>query len=308
MFSPSPPPVGVLPGELPPGTADLLRLVLYFDVFRHPVRPQEAAWMCGGSVDDRVRAAVDAGLLQESQGFLVRPGRLATIQRRRERTAHAERLWPAAMRAARVLARLPFVHGVFLTGGLSKQSSEPGGDADFLLLVEPGCVWTTKTGLQVVRRVLPEAVRRLFCTNYLLSTDALVLDDQDVYTGFELATAIPLAGASACTAFLAANGWSRRWIPGLDWAVERAKGIPPGPRAPSALAVAARTMDQRLQGRWDRLWDEKYRWLPEDVRARRFKRSSARATNHLHDFRGFVVAEYRSRCLELGVDPLQEAL
>lgn len=259
--------------------------------------------MCGGPVGGVIREAVSAGALVETQGFLVRPGRADTVQRRRERAEHAERLWPAAMRAAGLLSSLPFVRGVLLTGGLSKLSSEPGGDADFLLLVEPGCVWTTKTALQVMRRGLPEDLRRLFCTNYLLSTHTLELDDRDVFTAFELATSIPLSGGPLCADFIRANAWARRWIPGLDWAVARAEAAPVGTVHPSRLAPLARCLDDRLQRRWDSLWNRKYDWLADDVRARRFKRSSDRATNHLHDFRGFVIREYRARCAELGIDP-----
>ena len=44
---------------------------------------------------------------------------------------------------------------------------------------------------------------------------------------------------------------------------------------------------------------------PDGTRARRFKRSPDRATNHLHDFRSYVIDAYRERCIACGVDPLQ---
>lgn len=280
-------------------------MVLYFDVFRHPLRPSEAAWMAGlAEPGPAIAAAVARGYVEPHGGYLPRAGKAADVARRRERAAHAERIWPAAMTAARVLAALPFVRGVMLTGGLSKLSSEPGGDADFLLLVEPGCVWTTKSALQVARRAMPEAVRRLFCTNYLLATDALPLDDRDVFTAFELATALPLSGA-ACADFVQANDWARTWVPGLDYAVQRAKEAPRLERPASRLTPLARRLDPAMQQRWDKLWNEKYGWLDDATRARRFKRSAARATNHLHDFRGFVIDSYATRCAELGIDPLQ---
>lgn len=282
----------------------LARITLYFDVFHHPLRVAELRWMAGAAVEDGLAVAQARGWLDMDGPWVYRRGQGATVARRRERAVHAERIWPAAMRAGRVLAQLPFVRGVLLTGGLSKQSSEPGGDADFLLLIDPGCVWTTKSTLQIVRRALPEPVRRLFCTNYLLSTDDLPLDDRDVFTAFELATAVPLAGA-ACAGLLRANPWTRRWVPGMDWAENRAELAPPLPDGPSRLAPLARRLDAPLQQRWSRLWDQKYGYLDDEVRARRFKRSSTRATNHLHDFRGFVVESYRERCLAIGVDPLQ---
>ncbi len=287
-------------------TAAVLRVVLYFDIFRHPLRLSEVSWMARTD-EPTIRRAVETGLVEEASGFVFRSGKIADIRRRRERAAHAERLWPAAMAAARILARVPFVRGVLLTGGLAKQSSEPGGDADFLLLIEPGCVWSTKSALQVVRRALPESLRRLFCTNYLLSTDALLLDDQDVFTAFELATALPLSG-SVCGDLVRANPWARRWIPGLDHAVLRGEAAPGGRASVSPWAPLARALDTRLQQRWNTLWDRKYDWLDEETRARRFKRTPDRATNHLHDFRGYVIDAYRERCLSEGLDPLQGPL
>ena len=291
--------------------AALMRIVLYFDVFRHPLRIAELQWMTGagtaGMLEPALRTATAQGWIEAEGGFVFRSGRSSTVARRQERTQHAERMWPAAMAASRILARLPFVRGVMLTGGLSKQSAEPGGDADFLLLVEPGCVWTTKSALQIVRRVLPDDLRRFFCTNYLLSVDDLPLDDRDVFTAFELATAIPLSG-TACSDFLRANRWVDRWVTGYDWAIRRADAAPPGSSAPSRLGPLARTLDAPLRDRWSQLWDQKYDWLDDNVRARRFKRSPTRATNHLHDFREFVVREYRERCADIGVDPLQDPL
>lgn len=307
MLSATPPPGPLADRTASSDAADLanlLRVVLYFDVFKHPVRVGEVQWMTGAAGREAIAAAVATGLVEEREGFIFRAGRSADVQRRRERAVYAERLWPAAMRAARILARVPFVRGVLLTGGLAKQSSEPGGDADFLLLVEPGCVWSTKSALQVARRALPESLRRLFCTNYLLSTDSLLLDDQDAFTAFELATALPLSGR-VCADFVLANTWARQWIPGLDYAVTRAETAPAGARAPSALVPIARQVDTRLRMRWDTLWNQKYDWLDDDTRARRFKRSPDRATNHLHDFRAYVIDAYRERCVACGVDPLQ---
>jgi len=61
-----------------------------------------------------------------------------------------------------VLQRFPFVRGLLVTGGMSKNSTGPDGDVDWLILVEPGRVWTLKSLLQVFRRGLPEPLREGF--------------------------------------------------------------------------------------------------------------------------------------------------
>jgi hypothetical protein len=290
--------------------AAVLRTIWYYDVFKHPLTPGELERLCGFDAAEVVDGLVAEGRLERGAGHVYAPGRGGQVARRVERTAAAERRWPAARRAGRLLAAFPWVRGVLVTGGLSKQSSEPGGDVDFLLLVEPGSVWATKSALQVLRRGLPEPARECLCTNYLLAADRLALDERNAFTAMELATAVPLHGAAACVALLEANAaWARRWVPGFDWSVARARNAPThrSPAATRALEAALRPAAPRIESAalaaWDRYWNAKYAWLPDATRARRFKRRPEAATNHLHDFSDFVLTEYARRCVAAGVDP-----
>ncbi len=276
-------------------------MVLYFDVFRHPLTEAELTRLVSPGRPHVVAAACDglrrAGLLEAEGAWRFRPGGAPHVARRRERARYAERVWPWAQRAAGVLRRLPYVRGLLVTGSLSKNSAGPDGDVDFLVLVEPGRVWTLKTMLQALRRVLPEPARELFCTNYLLATDQLVVDDRNLFTAVELATAVPLAGPAACVALLEANDWARRFVPGLDWSLERARALPPdGLGAGGARGGGVGDAVERGALRaWDAYWDRKYAWLDAGVRSQRFKRRGGVATNHLHDFQGYVLREVGTR-------------
>jgi hypothetical protein len=208
--------------------------------------------------------------------------------------------------AAALLARVPWVRGVLVTGGLSKQSAEPGGDVDFMLLVAPGRVWTVKLALHVLRRGLPGPLRDSFCTNYLLATDALALPTHSMFHAVELATAVPLHGPEACGALLDANPWARAHVPGLDFSRRRAAHCAPLPPR-TAEAVAERLVptaaDPAASALMGRFWDRRYAWLEADERARRFQRGPSSATNHLHDFSGWVNREYAARCVAAGLEP-----
>jgi hypothetical protein len=293
------PPAGVSPTLV-------LRTVLYYDIFRHPLTRAELARLCGGDVDRLVDALVAAGSLEVEGTYVCRPGQRAHVEGRRARSLEAERLWADAQISAGLLARFPHVRGVFVTGGLSKQSAPRGGDVDFLLLIEPGWVWTTKSALQVLRRGLPERTRNLFCTNYLLDTDHLLVDDRNVFTAMELATAVPLYGPDACVAFLSANTWAEAHVPGLRWNVERARHARPLRQvrwAEAATAPLRGLLEERAMKLWTGFWDHKYDWLPERARAQRFKRRPEIATNHLHDFQDYVLRELASRCHAAGIEP-----
>jgi hypothetical protein len=281
-------------------------MVLYFDVFRHPLTEAELTRLVRPGDHAGVARACDTlvgrGLLEGDGAWRHRPGASRNVVRRRSRARHAERVWPWAHRAAAFLRSLPWVRGLLVTGSLSKNSAVPDGDVDFLVLVRPGRVWTLKTMLQGLRRALPHPARELFCTNYLMATDRLEVDDQNLFTAVELATAVPLAGREACVSLLEANGWARAFVPGLDWSIERAAALPPDDLPAPGEPAAGGRVEAAAMRAFDRYWDRKYDWLDAGVRSQRFKRREGVATNHLHDFQGYVLREVDSRYRAVGLD------
>lgn len=308
-----------MPAASPDLARAVLRMLLYFDVFRHPLTAAELARLVAPGEDAAVGAAcamlASRGQILAQGRFYFAVGQEGAVARREARARRAERLWPRARIAAAALARLPFVRGLLITGSLSKNSASTDGDVDWMLLVAPGRVWTLKTMLQATRRALPEPVRNLFCTNYLLDTDHLTIDDQNLFTAVELATAVPMAGPEACSALLAANGWARRHVPGFGWSEQRASHA--APLRPPALLSAlerrwqgppAEAVERQAVALWHRYWEEKYAWLTPTTRAQRFKRRAEIATNHLHDFQDYVLREvsWRWETAGVGEAPLSE--
>lgn len=269
-------------------------MLLYFDIFHHPLMIEEITTLAGGPppLDPR---------LEIHGRHVCRAGRKADIAPRIERSRKAEQLWPKVLRMGATVARFPWVRAVFLTGSLSKRSVTPDVDIDFLLLVESGRVWSAKTFVELVRRGLPDAGREAMCANYLRDVEAPALDDHTVFTAMELATAVPLHGD--CAALIEANPWARRWVPGLDHALERARHAPPLPTRRLPESWVPRRADPMLRSVWNAFWNRKYRSLDPATRAQRFKRRPEVATNHFDDFQGRVIAAYEARCAEAGITP-----
>lgn len=280
-------------------------IVLYFDVFTWPVTRAELVRFVAPHDPDAVQRAVDelvaSGRVEERGGYVFAPGRDRGVAKRLVGARRAERLWPTARRAADVLAHFPYVRAVLVTGGLSKNAVGDDSDIDFLLIVEPGRVWTTKSLLQLWRRALPAGLRDCFCTNYIMGADQLVIDEHNAYTAIELATAVPMRNGDLCRRLLEANRWADAFVPGFDWAVRRAANTPDAPRRPFGRAIEAMLdagggdLDRRALALWSRYWDRKYAWLDDRTRAQRFKRRRDIATNHLNDFQGWVMQEWRAR-------------
>ena len=289
----------------------ILRMVMYFDVFKHPltigdlerlVAPDQATALQGHLMELQA-----AGLVACTGKYWHRPDRHDWASRRDQRARWAEQRWSAAQKASLVLAQLPFVRGVLITGSLSKSSTTLDGDVDFLLLCAPGRVWSLKTITHLGRRPMPNALRELFCTNYILATDAMHLESRNLFTAIELATAVPMYGPEACASFIQANWWAEQFVPGLSWSLQRAqqaRSLPGKPWLKPVGKMLPDGMKHRLERQaldmWDRYWNRKYNWLDERDRAQRFQRQPHVATNHLHDFQDHVLREVAQRLESIG--------
>lgn len=279
-------------------------MVLYYDIFRHPLRIDELRYLVGNKAEEGLIEALAQGWVQQQDRYVFRPGHQADCAQRRERSACAERTWPRARVAAGFLARFPHVRGVLITGSLSKQSASPGSDIDFLLVVAPGRVWTVKLALQAFRKSIPAAARESLCTNYILAEDALSIPAKSMYTAIELATALPMHGPAACTALLAENPWARRFVPGYDQAIARASWAAATPQTALKSRIEGwipASADAQAEAIVTGFWDRRYAWLPESERKRRFQRGAGVATNHLHDFTEYVTAAYATRIADAGL-------
>lgn len=224
------------PAPLDAGERALLICLLYYRVFRFPLRPDELfrfsshRWEspreCAAAVD-RLAAR---GLVRRSEGFVcVGDPAQATERLAGEREAAA--IAAKAERRGRFIARFPFVRAVALSGTLSKGVRRAGDDVDFFVLTAPGRVWLCRGLLMLFKKVFLLDSHEMFCINYLVAEDALEIPDRNLFTATEIAWLRPVAGGELLDAFVRANGWSRDWLP--NWTPAEAAVPAAGPSLPA---------------------------------------------------------------------------
>jgi hypothetical protein len=190
-------------------------VVIYADIFHYPLTEAEIhRYLIGVKAS---RPAVHAALLADRflshcGPYYFYPGQEALMETRQRRSAVAEHLWPEAIRYGRILARLPYVRMVALTGSLAMKNAEPGSDLDYLLVTQPGRLWLARMlAIGVVR--LASLRGDLVCPNYLLSERALALPDRDIFIAHELAQMVPISGMGVYQALRRANRWVDEYLP-----------------------------------------------------------------------------------------------
>lgn len=272
--------------------AAVLRALLYYRLFRFPLRAEEVERLSGFPFPGpaEARAVLDAlvarGLAGERHGLHF-VGDPAQVEERREAERRAAETLPRALRRSRLIARFPFVRGVALTGTLSKGVFHEGDDVDYFVVTAKDRVWVCRTLLMLFKKVVLLDSHRFFCVNYLVAEDALGVPDRNVFTATEVAWLKPVAGGAAFEAFFRANPWVASFLPA--WRPPE-DAPPPAPRGVVKRLVerllagpAGDRLDDRLREAISRRNRRRYAHLRGsefDVALRAEKSSSKHHPNH----------------------------
>jgi hypothetical protein len=201
-----------------------IRTVAYADVFDFPLTAPEIhryliQETAGLSDLERVLAngALDSGRLSQRGGYYSLPGREWTVETRIERERRSVHIWPDALRYGLRIARIPLVRMVAVTGDLAVNNVRRGADIDYLIVTRPGRLWLSR--LLIIALVRAASVRGVtICPNFILSENALVIPDQNLYTAHELVQMVCVCGWRTYIRMRQANAWVARFLPnaGID--------------------------------------------------------------------------------------------
>lgn len=288
----------------------VLRTVTYGDVFDFPMTAMEICrYLVGLPADPQM---VRKLLLEEkrlkqhlsfSGEYVCLRGReeLAGVRQQRERISN--RLWPRARRYGRLIASLPFVRMVAVTGSLAVDNSDHRGDIDYLLVAARGRVWLCRALAILIVRWAALYGDNL-CPNYVLSENRLASNQKDLYNAHELAQMVPLAGWDTYFRMRRLNLWAAEFLP-------NAGGVPPRTcsglqdRNRSWLSQAAEaSLSGRIGSRLEQ-WEM-------DRKVRRFSQQAAAheeagfcadwCKGHLDRHASRSVEAYHERLAALGLD------
>jgi hypothetical protein len=226
--------------DLPALKHAILHTLIYADIFDYPLKAGEIQRYLTG-----LPASLEtvSALLQEGQSvpglwsrvgeYTLLPGRQEIVAKREHRRQIAARLWPQALLYGRLIARLPFVRMLAVTGSLAMSNVEKAADLDYLVVTKTGRLWLCRALILALGRFA--ALQGIsLCPNYLISERALVFPDQTLYAAHELAQMVPLSGLDVYARMRALNPWVRRFLPNAD-------GAPPLPFQAAAQPSVSKT-------------------------------------------------------------------
>lgn len=197
----------------------IMRTVVYFDLFRHPMRKEEIRrfLQIPCTNEERFTEGLDAlcaeGILTNRAGFYAPEDPSRSIAERKADEERARTRMAKALRMSRFIGCFPFVRAVMLSGSMSKGRCAADGDIDYFVITQPGRLWIARTLLVLYKKVFLLNDHRNLCVNYFVDTDHLAIEDRNLFTATEVMTLIPTWNGPQCAAFFRANEWAQRILP-----------------------------------------------------------------------------------------------
>lgn len=282
----------------------VVEAVAYADVFDWPLTPAEIHRYLpvpgtALEVDQAlILSPVVSEILSFRRGVVTLRDRenLAAVRERAE--AVSRQLWPRAARFGRVLAALPFVRMVAVTGSLAVDAAGDVADVDFMVVTEDGRVWLTRAmAMGIVRAATIGGLR--LCPNYLLAESALRIDDRTLFTAHELAQMVPVVPSATYDELLRQNAWYRDFLPNAQPRAARSRSAA-GTAGGAMARLASPPLRSRLADRVER-WEmnRKIRRLTAESRSSETRYDEARCKGHADEHGRRALAAFDARLRRL---------
>lgn len=198
----------------------VMKVLHYYSLFKYPVNAIEINGSCSQhctltEISDILNSLVQEKKIYTHNGYYCTRINIAELVHNREKgnklAIEKER---AAKRAGKLINSFPFVRFVGISGSLSKGYATDDSDFDFFIVTAKNRLWICRTILHLFKKLTFLVGREhRFCMNYFVDTDALHLNEKNIFTAIELASLIPLHGSDAYNELMESNPWMNELLP-----------------------------------------------------------------------------------------------
>src|SRR5262245_626401 len=199
----------------------VLRSVVYASLFDYPLEPAqlESSLIGVGAPASAIeRWWRESDLLQAAieyrDGFFFPAGRFDLVRTRSRREALSRELLERDRRILSLVANMPFVRMVALSGSLAHLNAEGSADLDLFVITAPHRVWSVTVATLVLAKLL--GWRRRLCMNYVVSEQALAIEPPDLFSANQIIHLRPISGNSVFERFVASNAFVRNIYPNFE--------------------------------------------------------------------------------------------
>jgi glycosyltransferase involved in cell wall biosynthesis len=254
-----PPPLHPVPSSLGWREWALLAAVVYADLFDTPLPETDALTTSLGETleEGELRRLAEGPALSpllslHPSGFLALQGREHLVAKMPERETWTRALLDDNKKMLSMLAGLPFVRALILSGGVVHKNPSARPDIDLFVVAARGRAYTAYTMLVLATKLT--GTRELICPNYLVDESELAIAyHRDLFTAHQLVSARPFSGQRTYEDWCRANeAWVRRIFPGFVPRPQEDSVEPSGWQRAGELALApvGPVVERLLRAAW----------------------------------------------------------
>lgn len=291
--------------------SDILRTLLYFDIFDHPLKlPEILQFLPSNSVTLKdLRSAflsqpLNNQVTQNGEFYYVKGRPESIVDQRAEKERRAHRMMRIARIVSRIVRQLPFVRAVFVSGELAKGVAGKHSDIDFVIVTARNRVWIVRTLCTVFKKAFLFNRKKFFCYNHIVSEQRLDVADRNIYTAIEVVTLRPMVNGELFGKFLSVNSWTQGFLPN---SLSSSSAELPKHESTTLLertvdAVVPSTtldaIDNWLLKQWRHAWIRRYPKLTPMKRSQLFQCNADVSTAYVQDFLETIIGQYELRLQE----------
>lgn len=201
--------------------ASVIRTILYFHIFHHPLTAEELYQNCAlpyvsrHLVNEALNKLCDRNLLYKTGHYYQPEPSKDHVERRIAGAAEANKYIKRAQFVSNIISRFPYVRAVMISGSLSKGYMDHTTDVDFFIITKQGRLWICRITLACVRKmlILVKPLKKYCCINYFIDDASLKIPDENLFTATEIVYLIPTYNNGLYHAFMQANKWTEAHYP-----------------------------------------------------------------------------------------------
>jgi predicted nucleotidyltransferase len=190
--------------------------VIYHNIFDYPLSVKEIIkWRVGKKGLFLFKKTKE---IINKDGYYFLKGKENILYKKALRERASEGKIKIAEKNASVLAKLPGIKGVFVTGALSMNNAEEESDIDLMIITKKNLLWTTRFFTYLLLKIMNASVRKpkeenqkdKLCLNIWLDESTLSWNkkDRNIYSAHEIAQVIPILNkGNIYQTFLQKNSW-----------------------------------------------------------------------------------------------------
>ncbi len=198
---------------------DVLKTILYFDVFRYPITINEIVVFSKFSkkeINTTLEYLISEKIIFKIEEFYATTNNIDLIKKRVKGNVRAKKIIKKARKTSKFISQFPYVKGVFISGSLSKGYFEYDDDIDYFIITSPNRLWLARTLLILYKKVFLLNSKKYFCVNYFMSSDFLEVSEKNRFTATEFVTLIPMFGNGIYKKLQQKNGWVLDYFPNFN--------------------------------------------------------------------------------------------